>query len=322
MKNILIVGGAGYIGSHVAKMVELAGYRPIIFDNLSTGSRKSVGSRTFIEGDLANVDAIDHVFNQYPISAVMHFAAAINVGESVVDPAKYYSNNVVNTINLLDAMIRHHVNYFVFSSSAAIFGTPNQDKVNESHPQCPINPYGRTKLIVEWILQDYERAYGLKSVALRYFNAAGGDPSGVIKNYKQKESNLIPLILRDLRNPEGKLEIFGTDYDTPDGTCIRDYIHIQDLGSAHIKALERLFHGGESSSYNLGNGNGFSNREVIAAAEKVTGSKVNIIESGRRPGDPPCLIADSEKASRELGWTPQYTDLEEIISHAWNALND
>lgn len=321
VKNILVVGGAGFIGSHVAKMLELRGYRPIIFDNLSSGHRMAVGNRTFIEGDLANQEDLECVFKQFSVSAVMHFAAFIDVGESMREPAKYYMNNVSNTLNLINTMRRYGVEFFIFSSSAAIFGNPEQEKVDEFHVCHPINPYGRTKLMIEWILADYERAYGLKSSCLRYFNAAGGDPTGEIKNYRKKESNLIPAILRNLKQGNGQSTIYGTDYDTPDGTCIRDYIHIEDLGSAHIKALEKLFLGGGSANYNLGNGNGFSVREVILAVEKTIGKKCNIFEGDRRPGDPPRLIASSEKAQRELGWIPHYPDLETMIAHAWQVLD-
>lgn len=320
-KNILVVGGAGFIGSYVAKMLELRGYRPIIFDNLSSGHRLAVGDRTFIEGDLANPEDLDRVFKELSIDAVMHFAAFIDVGESMCEPAKYYTNNVCNTLRLIDTMRRYGVEFFIFSSSSAIFGNPKQEKVDESHVCDPISPYGRTKLIVEWILADYSRAYGFKSMCLRYFNAAGGDPTGEIKNYKKKETNLIPVILRNLRQGNRPTTIYGTDYDTPDGTCIRDYIHIDDLGSAHIKALEKLFDGGETTNYNLGNGNGFSVRDVITAAEKVTGKKCNVIEGDRRPGDAPKLLACYEKAQQELGWMPQYTDLETMIAHAWQALD-
>lgn len=319
-KIILVVGGAGFIGSHVTKMLASRGYLPLVFDNLSSGHEKNILNASFIKGDLANPDDLEHVFTQYLISGVMHFAALIDVGESIQNPAKYYHNNVVNTLNLLDAMLKHNVKTFIFSSSAAIFGTPIQPSIDENHPCCPINPYGETKLIVEKILRDYDSAYGLKSSCLRYFNAAGGDSQGKIKNYKQKESNLIPLILRNLKGFERKIIINGTNYPTPDGTCIRDYIHVEDLASAHILAIEKLFKEGCSTHYNLGNGNGFSIREVIHSTEKVTGLKVNAAEGPPRPGDPPALIANSQKAKKELGWDPQYSDLDTMITHAWQAL--
>ena len=283
-KNILIAGGAGYIGSHVNKMVDQAGYRTIVYDNLTTGNRKAVTRGRFIQGDLANTEELDQVFLEFSIDVVMHFAALIDVGESVTHPAKYYRNNVINTINLLDVMARHSVRTFIFSSSAAIFGNPQEIPITESHPTHPINPYGETKLTVEHILQDYANAYGLKYTSLRYFNAAGGDPDGEVRNYKSKESNLIPVVLQSLKQPNGSVTIFGTDYPTPDGTCIRDYIHICDLGQAHVNAMTRLLDGADSACYNLGNGQGFSVREVINSAEKTTGLPVNVVEGSRRLG--------------------------------------
>jgi len=320
LQNILVVGGAGFIGSHVSKMLSRHGYHPIIFDNLSTGHREAVVSGTFIKGDLANREDLESVFNTYPIKAVMHFAALIDVGESVIDPLKYYMHNVTYTLNLLETMRRHQVMCLVFSSSAAIFGEPIEIPMGESHPCRPISPYGQTKLMVENILQDCDKAYGIKSSCLRYFNAAGGDPKGEIKNHKKKETNLIPLILRSLKDRTTSITIYGTDYPMRDGTCIRDYIHLEDLGSAHILAMKRLLEGGDSTHYNLGNGNGFSVKEVIAAAEEVTGLKVNVVEGLRRAGDPPILVANSLKARHELGWTPNYPKLQEMISHAWQAM--
>lgn len=319
-KTVLVVGGAGYIGSHVNKLLDEAGYQTIVFDNLSTGSRKTVTRGTFIEGDIANSELLDEVFKAHKIDAVMHFAAFTDVGESVINPLKYYHNNVCHTLNLLNAMRRNDVKTIIFSSTAAIFGLPKSDKITELHPQQPINPYGESKLMVEQILKDMEEAYGIRSCCLRYFNAAGGDPEGEVKNFKKKESNLIPVILRSLKKGDHSMTIFGTDYPTPDGTCIRDYIHILDLGQAHIKAMEQLFNGESSCCYNLGNGQGFSVKEVINAAEKVTKIPVNAVHGKRRPGDPPILLADSQKAFKELGWKPQFPELEEMISHAWKAL--
>lgn len=319
-KNILVVGGAGFIGSHVAQMLHLAGYHPVIFDNLSTGCRDAISCGTFIKGDLANFNDLKEVFYAFKFDAVMHFAALIDVGESVTNPIKYYINNVSNTLKLLEVMQQFKVDTFIFSSTAAVYGIPQEQRLHENHPLNPINPYGRSKLMVEEILQDLHNAYGLKFCSLRYFNAAGGDPSGKIKNHKQKESNLIPIILRSLLNPKGSIILYGTDYPTLDGTCIRDYIHIDDLGSAHILAMKKLLDGFSSSIYNLGNGNGFSVREVIRAAEHVTGLKVNVIEGPRRAGDPPILVADASKAHRELKWTPRFADLESMIAHAWQAL--
>jgi UDP-glucose 4-epimerase len=319
-EHILVVGGAGYIGSHVNKMLEDEGYYTIVIDNLSTGSKEAVTRGKFIYGDMANTELLDAIFSSNIISAVMHFAAFIDVGESVFQPLKYYSNNVSNTLNLLNAMQRHGVKRFIFSSTAAIFGIPEEKLITEFHPTHPINPYGNSKLMVERILHDFDTAYGIKSSCLRYFNAAGGDPDGEVKNHKKKESNLIPILLRSLKHGDQKVTIFGEDYQTPDGTCIRDYIHICDLGAAHISAMEHLIEGRPSSRYNLGNGRGFSVREVINAAEKVTGIKPQITIGPRRAGDPPTLLADSHKARSELNWIPRYPELETMIEHAWNAI--
>ncbi|PJD93445.1 MAG: UDP-glucose 4-epimerase GalE [Parachlamydia sp.] len=319
-KCVLVVGGAGFIGSHVNKMLNQAGYQTLVLDNLSRGNREAVQYGTFIEGDLADVKLLDQVFTDYAIDAVMHFAALTEVGESVQNPLKYYINNVVNTLNLLEAMLRHQVNVFIFSSSAAIFGNPQDAYVTEEHPCNPINPYGQTKLMVEHILHDLSKASTLRFCCLRYFNAAGGDSEGQLKNYKAKESNFIPIVLRSLLKPDGSVTIFGTDYPTRDGTGVRDYIHVEDLGSAHILAMEKLFAGAPSNCYNLGNGQGFSVREVIAAAEEVTGKQVNVIEGARRAGDPPFLVANSKKAYAELNWKPRYTSLHDMIKHAWQAL--
>ncbi len=322
MKTILVVGGAGYIGSQVNKMLLEAGYNTLILDNLSTGNRKNITGGLFIEGDMADTSLMEKIFREHPCDAVMHFAALIDVGESVLNPAKYYTNNVVNTLNLLQTMLRHSVKKFIFSSSAAVYGIPEKsDQAIKEEQACnPINPYGETKLIVEKILKDFQKAYGLEYCALRYFNAAGGDPQGMIKNHSAKQHNLIPVLLRSLRNPGSSLTINGNDYSTRDGTCIRDYIHIEDLGTAHIAALERLQKGQPSTCYNLGNGNGFSILEVIQAAEKVTGLKVKSTVGPRREGDPAILIADSQKARKALDWTPQYPHIETIIEHAWKAL--
>lgn len=318
-KLILVTGGAGFIGSHVNEMLYDAGYESVVFDNLSKGNANAILHGTFVKGDLADVKALDEIFKKYPFDAVMHFAAFTDVGESVTDPALYFKNNVVNTINLLEAMRKHGVKNLIFSSSAAVYGNPQTEKITEQHPCIPINPYGETKRIVEKILKGYEKAYDLKYCSLRYFNAAGGDPKHQIKNYKKKENNLIPLALKSLKE-KGTLTIFGTDYPTKDGTCVRDYIHVYDIGSAHILAMESLLKGGESATYNLGNGNGFTIREVIAATEKVTGQKLKIKEGARRPGDPPILVADFTEAKKKLGWKPKYSDLETMIDHAWKAL--
>jgi UDP-glucose 4-epimerase len=320
-KSILVVGGAGYIGSHVNEMLQEKGYCTIVLDNLSNGYREAVLRGTFIEGDISDTELLDKVFKTYPIDGVIHLAALKSVGESVAEPLKYYKNNVCNTLNLLEAMKRHEVKVFVFSSSAAIFGVPVQYYMDEEHPCCPINPYGQSKYMIETVLKDLDRAYGLRYSCLRYFNAAGGDPRGKIRNYYEKESNIIPLVLRKLLSNDPFVTIFGVDYPTHDGTCIRDYIHIEDLGAAHIAALERLFNGSPSACYNLGNGKGFSVREVLAAIEKVTGEKINVYEADRRLGDPATLVASSKKAELELNWHPKYSSLEMMIEHAWKAMH-
>lgn len=319
-KCVLVTGGAGFIGSHVNEMLHKAGYDTVVLDNLVTGNKKAVTAGTFIEGDIGDRKLLDSIFSKYKIDAVMHFAALVDVGESVKEPLKYYINNTASTIALLESMQKHKVKFFIFSSTAAIFGEPKEKQITETHVCSPINPYGMSKLIVENILQDCEKAYGLRYAALRYFNAAGGDPEGKLKNFKPKESNLIPVILRSLKFGDGSVTIFGTDYPTPDGTCVRDYIHIADLGTAHIAAMEKLFAGAASKCYNLGNGHGFSVREVITAAEKVLGRKIKVIEGARRPGDPPSLVASSDKAQKELGWHQRYPSLEQMIAHAWGAI--
>lgn len=319
-KTVLVVGGAGFIGSYVNKMLAEAGFDTVVFDNLSRGHSANVTHGTFVHGDLNHLDDLEAVFSNYPIDAVMHFAAFIDVGESVLDPLKYYINNVGGTLNLLRTMIHHGTPPLVFSSTAAIFGTPLNPLVDEKHPHNPINPYGEGKLFVETVLQDCDKAYGLKSCCLRYFNATGGDPDGIIKNRQTRPTNLIPIALRSLLTPSGSLTINGTDYPTPDGTCVRDYIHIHDLAMAHLLALRSLMDGSPSSCYNLGNGHGFSIREVIAAVQQVTGRPVHAVEGPRRPGDPPILVADAKKARLELGWNPHYPSLERMIEHAWQTM--
>lgn len=315
---VLIVGGAGFIGSHVNKMVNQKGYQTLVLDNLSRGHRSAVRNGLFLEGDLADPEMLNHIFKTYPIQAVMHFAAFTDVGESVRDPAKYYLNNVSHTLNLLTAMMQHQVKTLIFSSSAAVYGHPFESPIKEDHPCQPINPYGKSKWMVENMLKDFEAAYGLKFCALRYFNAAGGDPEGEIKNNQSKISNLIPRLLLSLKKGKGEVMIYGTDYPTPDGTCIRDYIHIEDLGNAHINAMEKLLTGASSQVYNLGNGKGFSVREVVRTAEEILNKKIKVIEGDRRPGDPAVLLADSGKALLELNWQPRFS-LKEMIEHAWKA---
>ncbi|PPC94648.1 MAG: UDP-glucose 4-epimerase GalE [Methylotenera sp.] len=315
--KVLVVGGAGYIGSHMVKMLVDTGHEVVTFDNLSSGFRDAVLGGVFVQGDLADVAALDNVFKQYQPEAVMHFASYIQVGESVQHPDKYYLNNFTNTLNLLNAMVKHQVKHFIFSSTAAVFGEPEYVPIDEVHAKNPLNPYGRSKWMVEQVLADYERAYGLKSVCLRYFNAAGADPSGLLGERHEPETHLIPLVLQALSGRRPHISVFGRDYDTPDGTCIRDYIHIVDLCSAHLLALQKLMEIGESMRFNLGNGEGFSVQQVVAAAERVTGQKIKIVEGPRREGDPARLVADATLAKKVLGWQPVYTDLETIIAHAW-----
>lgn len=316
-KTILVVGGAGYIGSHMVKMLLESGYKVVTLDNLSGGYRDAVVGGYFEHVDLADKTALEQVFKKYQFNAVMHFASYIQVGESVTKPNMYYQNNLVNTLNLLEIMINNNVKSFIFSSTAALFGEPEYIPIDEKHPTHPINPYGRSKLMVEQILTDYDKAYSLKSICLRYFNAAGADPEGLLGERHEPETHLIPLILQAASKRGGNISVFGRDYDTPDGTCIRDYIHILDLCSAHLLALEKLMSSKESDAYNLGNGNGFSVQEVIDTARKVTRKEIKIVEALRREGDPAVLLADATRAKIELNWKPQYDDLSIIIKHAW-----
>ena len=316
-RSILIVGGAGYIGSHVNKLLSERGYRTVVFDNLSTGHRELAKWGEFFKGDLADPRRLETCFRKYKIEAVMHFSAFAYVGESVSDPAKYYRNNVCNTLNLLDAMNKYGVGKFIFSSSCAVYGVPASVPIRETHPFAPISPYGRTKNMVEEILADYEAAYGIKHVNLRYFNAAGADPAGETGEIHDPETHLIPLVLDAAAGLRPDIKIFGTDYKTADGTCVRDYVHVSDLASAHERALRYLMKGGASDSFNLGTGRGFSVREVIEAARKVTGREIKVSSLKKRPGDPPVLISGSAKARRVLGWKPEYPGLDEIIGTAW-----
>jgi UDP-glucose 4-epimerase len=315
--KVLVVGGAGYIGSHMVKNLHQSNIDIVVLDNLSAGFRSSVLFGEFVEGDIQDDVLLSALFTKHKFDAVIHFASFIQVGESVKLPSKYYKNNFSNTQTLLDAMVRYGVNKFIFSSTAAIFGEPEYVPIDEAHPKQPINPYGKTKLMVEQLLEDYDIAYGLKSVCLRYFNAAGADEKGRIGERHEPETHLIPLVLQAASKRRDAITIFGNDYDTNDGTCIRDYIHIDDLCDAHTLALNYLMSDGDSSAFNLGNGEGYSIREVINAAEKVSGNAINIINGQRREGDPARLIADSQKIIRELGWKPRYADLETIVRHAW-----
>jgi UDP-glucose 4-epimerase len=317
MKKILVVGGAGYIGSHMVLMLAEQGYSVVTLDNLSTGHRDAVLAGEFIEGDLGDKILLDKLFKAHDFSAVMHFAAFIQVGESVENPAKYYQNNLAKTLNLLDSMIKHKINKFIFSSTAAVFGEPEYIPIDLDHPKNPVNPYGKSKYMIEQILQDYDQAYDLRSICLRYFNAAGADPKARLGERHDPESHLIPLILKTALKKRECIAIFGKDYNTPDGTCIRDYIHIIDLCQAHLLALNQLLNNAPSTAYNLGNGLGFSVQEVIHAAEKITGEIIAIKNAPRRAGDPARLIADSSAAKKILNWQPIYPNLEDILLHAW-----
>ena len=316
MHNILVVGGAGYIGSHAVKMLGAAGYNPVVYDNLSKGHREAAQNFKFIEGDLGDYAKILRVLKDEKITAVMHFAAFIEVGESVKEPSKYYNNNFVKVVTLLDAIKEAGVKYFVFSSTAATFGEPVKEKIDENHPQNPINPYGQSKLMVERVLKDYDLAYGIKSSVLRYFNAAGCDDGGEIGEAHNPESHLIPLILQAASGKRDNIKIFGTDYPTKDGTCVRDFVHVNDLSAAHILALEKMMKEGESNNFNLGSGNGFTVKEIIDAAQKITGRKIKTETAPRRAGDPAVLVASSQKARDVLGWKISY-NLDKIIETAW-----
>ena len=319
-QTILVTGGAGYIGSHAALALKNAGYNVIILDNLSYGHQEIVDDvlqLKLVRGDTSDRALLDELFSNHQIDAVMHFAAYIAVGESVKEPGKYYSNNVSSTLNLLQAMLAHGVNKIVFSSTCAVYGLPKEVPMTENHPHNPLSPYAASKDMVERILTDFDTAFGLKSVAFRYFNACGADPGGALGEDHSPETHLIPLALLTALGKRDKLYIFGTDYDTPDGTCVRDYIHVNDLADAHVLGLEYLLSGGESEVFNLGNGNGFSVREVIETAREVTGLEIVAEESDRRPGDAPILVGSSAKVRNLLGWNPNYADLKQIISHAW-----
>ena len=315
--NILVTGGAGYIGSHCCKALSQKGFHPITIDNLVYGHKNFVRWGEFFQGDAGDPAHLKECLRHYKIDAVMHFAAYAYVGESVEDPLKYYENNLRNTIQLLHAVLENNIKYIVFSSTCATYGDPEIIPIDEDHPLNPINPYGKTKRMVEEILADYHAAYGLKYMSLRYFNAAGADPDAEVGEDHDPETHLIPLVLDVAAGKRKVIKIFGTDYGTPDGTCIRDYIHVTDLAQAHILALQRLTGGAAGSVYNLGNSQGFSVLEVIERARKITGKNIAVENSDRRPGDPPVLIASNEKAVKELGWKPQYADLDDIIGTAW-----
>jgi UDP-glucose 4-epimerase len=318
--TILVTGGAGYIGSHAALALQKSGYEVIVLDNLSYGHPELVHDVLKVElvvGDTCDRALLDDLLTTRNIAAVMHFAAYIAVGESVSQPAQYYRNNVVGTLTLLEAMVAAQVKHFVFSSTCAIYGMPQEIPMTEEHPHDPLSPYAASKEMVEQILADFDTAYDLKSVAFRYFNASGADPSGLLGEDHNPETHLIPLALLTALKKRESLSIFGTDYPTPDGTAIRDYIHVSDLADAHVLGLEYLLNGGHREVFNLGNGNGFSVREVIEIARKVTNREIRVIESDRRVGDAPILVGSSQKAQTMLGWNPQYSDLSTIVTHAW-----
>jgi UDP-glucose 4-epimerase len=316
MSTILVTGGAGYIGSHVVKELLRQGYQPIVFDNLQTGHRKAVKNALFIEGDLSDTKRLRETLQSNSIEAVLHFAADCLVGESVCEPTKYFKNNVINALQLIEILEAFKIRKFVFSSSAAVYGEPKEIPISEGHPCVPTNPYGETKWIFEKVLHAFYDTGKLDSISLRYFNAAGADPEGELGEDHSQETHLIPLVIKAAME-ESSVPVYGKDYNTPDGTCVRDYIHVTDLADAHILALRKLEEGRTSGVFNLGNGNGYSVREVIETVKKVTGKKVTAVDSPRRPGDPARLVASSERITKELGWIPKYPDLEAIVETAY-----
>ena len=317
MGKILVCGGAGYIGSHINKQLNKEGYETVVFDNLVYGHKEAVKWGELVIGDLKNINEIEAVFDKYEIDAVFHFAAYAYVGESVIDPEKYYYNNVSNTLNLLNVMKNHGVNKIIFSSTCATYGEPERVPITEDMPQNPINPYGATKLMVERIFKDYNRAYNLQFVVLRYFNAAGADPDAEIGESHDPETHIIPLVLDAASGLRPDIKVFGTDYETEDGSCIRDYIHVYDLATAHLLALHHLEQGKTSDFFNLGNEKGTSVLEVVESVKRVTGRDFTVTLTDRRPGDPAKLVGASSKAKSILGWKPKYEDIDTIVAHAW-----
>ena len=315
--TILVTGGAGYVGAHGCKALAEAGYLPVVYDNLVYGHEEAVRWGPFEQGDIADRARLDAVFESHRPVAVMHFAAFAYVGESVTDPGKYYRNNVGGTLALMEAMVAHGVDKMVFSSTCATYGEPRTVPITEDEPQQPINPYGKSKLVVEQMLADFEVAHGLRSVSLRYFNAAGASPEGEIGERHDPETHLIPLALDAAAGKGPPLTVFGEDYPTADGTCIRDYIHVGDLADAHVKALDYLAGGGATRAFNLGTGAGVSVREILDSVERLTGRKVPHTIGPRRPGDPPALVADPSRARSDLGWQPRLSDIDTIIATAW-----
>lgn len=314
---VLVAGGSGYIGSHVCKMLHQRGFEVVVYDSLVHGYRSFAQWGDFVHGDIGDPAGLDSVFSKYKIDVVMHFCAFIEVAESVIEPEKYYKNNVRNTICLLESMRKHAINKFIFSSTAAVYGMPERIPIKEEDIKLPINPYGKSKLMVEEILEDYSSAYGFKSIRFRYFNAAGADPDREIGEAHVPETHLIPLILDAAAGKRENIKIYGTDYETKDGTCVRDYVHVNDLADAHIRGVEYLLAGGDTNCFNLGSGSGFTVREMIQTVKKVTRKDFTIVETGRRPGDPAYLIACSDKAQSLLNWKLRY-GLEDIILTAWN----
>ncbi len=316
MKSVIVAGGGGFIGSHVCKALSQNGFNPVVLDNFSTGYEAFVKWGAVVKASISDTAAVSQLIKDYNPVAALHFAAFINVGESVLNPARYYQNNVVNTLSFLDVLRQHKIDKIVFSSTAAVYGQPEQPIITEQHPKDPINPYGMGKWLIERAFQDYHSAYGTKSLCFRYFNAAGSDPDGEVGESHVPETHLIPLILDAAMGRRDDVKIFGTDYPTEDGTCIRDYIHVTDLADAHVKGLQYLLDGGDAIALNLGNGVGFSVKKVVKTVEQIVG-RVPCIETERRLGDPPSLVASSELAKQVLGWTPAYPSLESIITHAW-----
>jgi UDP-glucose 4-epimerase len=316
MKKVLITGGAGYVGSHAAKAFSENGYKVVVLDNLIYGHKGFVKWGEFVEGDIGDTSLLESLFLKYKFDMVSHFAAFAYVGESVQNPGKYYENNMAKALKLLIYALKNNVKVFQFSSTCATYGHPLHIPITESHPQRPFSPYGKSKLFFEEILHDFSNVYDIRHSILRYFNAAGADPEGEIGEDHSPETHLIPLVLDVASGRKPEIEIFGTDYDTDDGTCIRDYIHVTDLAAAHVLAAEKTFHS-DSTVYNLGNGDGFSVREVIGKVREVTGKDIRIIEGERRPGDPAKLIGSSDKIIEELGWEPKYASLDKIIETAW-----
>jgi UDP-arabinose 4-epimerase len=318
MSNILVTGGAGYIGSHVCKALAMVGYTPVAYDNLVYGHEWAVKWGPLERGDVIERSRLNEVFRRYRPAAVMHFAAYTSVGESVEDPGKYYSNNLFGSLTLLDAMRDNGVNELVFSSTCATYGVPEKIPISEDHPQHPINPYGASKLMVERVLADFRQAHGLRSIALRYFNAAGADPEGEIGEDRNPETKLIPLVLDTAAGIRPNVTVYGADYPTPDGTCIRDFVHVTDLADAHVAALRKLEAGGGRHCYNLGTGSGVSVFELIEASRRITGRRIDDAVGHRRPGDPPELVADARSACAELGWRPRLSAVNDIVHTAWS----